>query len=206
MILNWIRFLGGTFCLAFGLFFLVSSVVGNYKFKFALNRMHAAALGDTLGLLGIVLGVALYHGFTVTTAKLLIIVVLVWITSPVASHLIMLMELSNGRAAEEVHEVQAGELYEETSDEQGLERSSVANRRRALHGSEGEHREGKGQKGQPGQSGQSGQSGKPGQSGQFGQPRQSGQSGQPGQKGPEESKKPEGNPGAAAENEGGKKQ
>ena len=130
MILNWIRFLLGTFCLAFGVFFIVSSVVGNFEFHFALNRMHAAALGDTLGLLGVVLGITIFHGLDATSLKLLLIVALVWITSPVSSHLIMLMELSNGTAAAEVEE----ERYEEATDEQGLERSSVAARRHALHG------------------------------------------------------------------------
>ena len=122
MIAAWIRFLLGTFCLGFGLFFIVSSVVGNYRFKFALNRMHAAALGDTLGLLGVVLGVCFYEGLNPTTAKLLAIIVLVWLTSPVSSHLIMLMELTAGRYA----------AHRDTDDEQGLEQSSVDLNRHAL--------------------------------------------------------------------------
>lgn len=124
MTMNWIRFIAGTFCLLFGLFFIVSAVIGNYRFKFALNRMHSAALGDTLGLLGIVLGMCFYHGLNVTTVKLLAIVALVWITSPVASHLIMLMEMTVGKTS-----VQDGG---EPSDEQGLERDTVEMRRHAL--------------------------------------------------------------------------
>ncbi len=138
MILHWIRFLLGTFCLGFGVFFIVSSVVGNFKFRFALNRMHAAALGDTLGLLGVVVGITLFHGLDATSLKLLLIVALVWITSPVSSHLIMLMELSNGTAAAEVEE----ERYEDATDEQGLERSSVAVRRRAFHDEHAHHGKG----------------------------------------------------------------
>lgn len=114
---QWIRFILGTVCLTVGLFFIVSSVVGNFRFRFALNRMHSAALGDTLGLAGIVAGMCFYHGLNATTLKLLIIVALVWVTSPVASHLIMLMEFTSGKYTAESHE--------ETSDEQGLEHYSV---------------------------------------------------------------------------------
>ena len=113
---HWVRFILGTACLCGGLFFLVSAVVGNYRFKFALNRMHAAALGDTLGLLGVVLGICFYEGLGPTTVKLLAIVVLLWITSPVSSHLIMLMEFITGPYSS---------AQEEPDDEQGLEQSSV---------------------------------------------------------------------------------
>ncbi len=124
MTIHWIRFIAGTFCLLFGLFFIVSAVIGNYRFKFALNRMHSAALGDTLGLLGIVLGMCFYHGLNATTVKLLAIVALVWITSPVASHLIMLMEMTIGKTST----LNGGD----PSDEQGLERDAVEMRRHDL--------------------------------------------------------------------------
>lgn len=119
---HWVRFVLGTVCLCGGLFFLVSAVVGNYRFKFALNRMHAAALGDTLGLLGVVLGICFYEGLGPTTVKLLAIVALLWITSPVSSHLIMLMEFITGPYSDQ----------EEPDDEQGFEQSSVALHRHDL--------------------------------------------------------------------------
>ena len=51
MIGEWIRFgLCAVFMLA-GLFIMVVSIIGLYRFDFALNRIHAAALGDTLSLL-----------------------------------------------------------------------------------------------------------------------------------------------------------
>ena len=119
---HWVRFGLGTVCLGVGLFFLVSAVVGNYRFKFALNRMHAAALGDTLGLLGVVLGICFYEGLCPTTVKLLAIVALLWITSPVSSHLIMLMEFTAGPYS----------AKGEPDDEQGLEQSSIGLHRHDL--------------------------------------------------------------------------
>lgn len=124
MIVAWIRFLAGGACLLFGLFFVVSSVVGNFRFKFALNRMHAAALGDTLGLLGVILGLCFWVGLNATSLKLLAVVGLVWLTSPVSSHLIMLMETLNGRYTAESRE---------STDEQGLETYSVDIKRSAMH-------------------------------------------------------------------------
>lgn len=124
MTLHWIRFILGTVCLVGGLFFLVSAVIGNFRFKFALNRMHSAALGDTLGLLGVVLGSCFYHGLNVTTLKFLAVVVLVWITSPVASHLVMLMEMTVGKYS--------AESGAEPADEQGFERGTVEMRRHEL--------------------------------------------------------------------------
>ena len=51
MIGEWIRFgLCAAFLLA-GLFIMVVSIIGLYRFDFALQRIHAAALGDTLSLL-----------------------------------------------------------------------------------------------------------------------------------------------------------
>ena len=57
--------------------------------------MHAAALIDTLGIFFVVLGLIFLKGFTtadgtfdVTSLKLMFVVLFLWISSPVASHLI----------------------------------------------------------------------------------------------------------------------
>lgn len=133
MTIAWIRFLLGGSCLLAGLFFIISSVIGNYRFKFALNRMHAAALGDTLGLLGVILGLCFLNGLNATTLKLLAVVGLVWMTSPVSGHLIMLMEISNGRHITE---------SQESTDEQGLETYSVDIKRSAMDRFDSKHGKG----------------------------------------------------------------
>ena len=48
--------------IAIGLFFEISAVIGVYRFDTALRRMHAAALGDTMGLFFILLGVMVAGG------------------------------------------------------------------------------------------------------------------------------------------------
>ena len=56
--------------------------------------MHAAALGDTMGILMIMTGLAVASGINLLSLKLLLIVFLFWTASPVASHLIGRLELT----------------------------------------------------------------------------------------------------------------
>ena len=92
--LDWIRFGLSALLTLFGLFVLVSSVLGLFRFRNALNRLHAAALADTLAVLTILAGLALADGFTPVSLKLLAVVVFLWLTSPVSSHLIGLLEVT----------------------------------------------------------------------------------------------------------------
>ena len=77
-----------------GLFVLISGVVGVFRFRYALSRIHAAALGDTLGIALMILGVMVAEGFSVITLKLLVVMLFLWLTSPVSSHLIGRMEVT----------------------------------------------------------------------------------------------------------------
>lgn len=62
--------------------------VGSGRFKHALARIHAAALGDTLGI-GLLLVSLLTSGLLEGGgAKLVCVLVFLWFTSPVASHVI----------------------------------------------------------------------------------------------------------------------
>ena len=49
-VLAWIRFLVGAALIIVGLLMFIVEVFGVYRFKYVLNRMHAAAMGDTLGI------------------------------------------------------------------------------------------------------------------------------------------------------------
>ena len=71
-----------------GVFFSIMSVLGTFRFKYVLNRMHAAAMGDTLAMLFVLVGLTVISGFNFTSLKLAVIVVFFWIASPVSSHLI----------------------------------------------------------------------------------------------------------------------
>ena len=80
-------FLFGILLLA-GLIIQLTAVLGVNRFRFAVNRMHPAGMADTLGLLLMALAAVVYAGFDWITLKILLVVALFWITSPVCSHLI----------------------------------------------------------------------------------------------------------------------
>ncbi len=92
--LELIRFLISAVLTLAGLFVLVSGVVGVFRFRYSMNRMHAAALGDTLGILFVLLGVMVAEGLTIATVKMLLVIITLWLTSPVASHLISRLEVT----------------------------------------------------------------------------------------------------------------
>ena len=92
--LDWIRFILSAVLTLFGLFVLVTAALGLFRFRYVLNRIHATALADTLAVLTILAGLGLAWGFTPVTLKLLAVVFFLWITSPVASHLIGRLEVT----------------------------------------------------------------------------------------------------------------
>ncbi len=71
-----------------GLFIELTAVWGVNRFRFSVNRLHAAGMGDTLGLLLIGCAAAVYAGFSAATVKIALVVAFLWITSPVCTHLI----------------------------------------------------------------------------------------------------------------------
>ena len=93
-VMDVIRFIACAIFTVCGLCCLVSGVVGVFRFKYALNRLHAAALMDTVGILLMLLGVICAIGFDVTCLKILVVIAFLWMTSPVSSHLIGRMEIT----------------------------------------------------------------------------------------------------------------
>ena len=97
-----------TFCFATGAAFLVIgllmeavSVFGIYRFGYSLNRKHSAAIGDTLAIGNIVIGLCIISGFSVTTLKLLAVIVFFWLAGPVSSHLLVRLEVTTNERIEE---------------------------------------------------------------------------------------------------------
>jgi len=102
----WIRFVLGGALMTGGVVVLALSVIGVYRFNYVLNRMHAAAMGDTLGILLVLGGLIVLSGFTALSLKLLLTIVMLWLTSPVSSHLIGRLEVHvNERLNEHLKEV-----------------------------------------------------------------------------------------------------
>ena len=91
-ILEWARFILGTGLLLAGLAIFVVQLLGVFKFKYVLNRMHTAAMGDTLGIGISLTGLILLSGLNFTSLKMGLIIV--FLASPVSSHLISRLEVT----------------------------------------------------------------------------------------------------------------
>lgn len=96
--------------MSFGLFSILVSALGLFRFRSVLNRIHAAAVTDTIGVLCMMVGLAILCGWSLMTLKIGVIVVFMWMAGPVVTHLIAKMELLTERNidAEAPHE--EGEL------------------------------------------------------------------------------------------------
>ena len=90
--LEWIRFVITALFLFAGLFVLAVGLIGQFRFRYTLNRMHAASMGDSLGLLLIVIGLCVSCNDGWMILKMLLMVILLWVTSPTGSHLIARLE------------------------------------------------------------------------------------------------------------------
>ena len=89
---EWFRFAVIALLMAGGIFTLFVSILGVFRFKFVLNRMHSASIADTLGLLMIMLALMVTYGFDFASLKLLAMIVFMWLASPISSHLISKLE------------------------------------------------------------------------------------------------------------------
>lgn len=100
-LIDWIQFLLGIAFLLGGLSIFAVQLFGVFKFKYVLNRMHAAAMGDTLGIGVSLIGLMILSGFNFTTLKMGLVIVFLWCASPVSSHLIARLEVTTNEKLEE---------------------------------------------------------------------------------------------------------
>lgn len=110
MILEWLRFLIGTAFMLIGFILFVVELYGAFHLKYVLNRMHAAAMGDTLGISMSLVGLMIFQGFSFTTLKLALVIFFLWLASPVSSHLVARLEVATNEQLEDYCEVQKEEL------------------------------------------------------------------------------------------------
>lgn len=85
-----------------GLLMFISAAVGVNRFKKPLNRLHAAALGDTLGLFLVLLSLVVWRGWSFVSLKLAVVLVFFWLASPVCGHIIAQMEATTNEDLGEI--------------------------------------------------------------------------------------------------------
>ncbi|MCQ2500189.1 MAG: monovalent cation/H(+) antiporter subunit G [Lachnospiraceae bacterium] len=88
-----VRFIFAVIFLCAGMFMLATATFGVNRFNKALNRIHAAALGDTLGIFFCTMGLVIWKGLSAVSGKMLVVVIFFWLASPVASHMLGNLDL-----------------------------------------------------------------------------------------------------------------
>jgi len=88
-IASWVLLVAG------GLFAIVGAI-GLLRMPDLFTRMHGASITDTLGAGLILLGLMLQAGFTLVTAKLVLVGLLIFFTSPTATHALARAALARG--------------------------------------------------------------------------------------------------------------
>lgn len=78
-VLSWALLLGGGF-------FIFVGGLGLFRMPDFYTRIHAASLTDTLGAGLILVGLMIQAGLTLITAKLLMILIFIFFTSPTSTH------------------------------------------------------------------------------------------------------------------------
>lgn len=97
---EWVRFLLGAGLLLTGVAVFLIEMIGVFRFKYVLNRMHAAAIGDTLGIGICLLGLIVMNGLNFTSLKLFLVIIFLWFSSPTSSHLIAKLEVTTNEDEE----------------------------------------------------------------------------------------------------------
>ena len=110
--MSWIRFIIGAILLLAGIVFYVIQFIGVFRFKYVMNRMHAAAIGDTLGSSLMMLGTVVLNGWQLSTLKMVLIIAALWLTAPVSSHMLGRLEVLSKEKLDDVCDVVTPEELE----------------------------------------------------------------------------------------------
>jgi multicomponent Na+:H+ antiporter subunit G len=92
-----------------GLFFFMVGTIGILRFPDIFTRAHCAAKCDTLGVVLCLLSLIIFNGFNLVSLKIILIVVFVWVTNPVATHLIAKAEYNRKNSVKGIDEVKGFE-------------------------------------------------------------------------------------------------
>ena len=84
--------------IAGGVFFLTVSALGLLRLPDFYARTHAVGKSETLGSILVLVGLAVYNGWELSTFKILFVMVFVLIANPTATHAISRAALRSGLA------------------------------------------------------------------------------------------------------------
>lgn len=101
-----VRMIAGSVFILLGLFIFGVATFGIFRFRYVLNRVHVAAKCDSLASILICIGLMFYSGDPSTILKLVLVSVFIWLTNPVASHLVCKVEVETNENIREECEME----------------------------------------------------------------------------------------------------
>lgn len=69
-----------------GIFFLLVGSIGIIRLPDFYSRTHATSKSDTLGLMLIIIGLIIFEGLNINSAKLLMVLIFIALANPIGSH------------------------------------------------------------------------------------------------------------------------
>ena len=91
----------GDIIIALGMVFILFGIIGIFKFKNFYTRILVAAKVDTVGAITIIIGVAIKHGVSFFSLKVLLLLFIMIIINPLATHMIARSAYLSGYKTEE---------------------------------------------------------------------------------------------------------
>ena len=79
--------IAGNIIIFAGIIFMLFGVIGLFKFKNFYPRILVVAKIDTMGAFTLIIGIALKHGFSFFSLKLVLLIVLMMILNPLIAHM-----------------------------------------------------------------------------------------------------------------------
>ena len=84
--MEWLRFILTALFLGIAVLFYITAVLGTFRFRFIMDRVHSSGIGDTAALFFVVLACMIGSGEIMTILKLALVLAFMWCTSPVSTH------------------------------------------------------------------------------------------------------------------------
>ena len=93
------------FCLVAGSIFCVIGGIGVIRMPDFYTRSHAASITDTLGATLILVGLAIHSGINLISVKLGIVLFLLYVTNPTATHALVKAAFAKGLKAPDLEDI-----------------------------------------------------------------------------------------------------
>lgn len=94
----------GNIVIIAGIIFMFFGVVGIFKFDSFYTRLLATSKTDTVGALTLIIGIAIRHGFSFFTGKVILLAIIMLIFNPLVGHILARSAYLSGHERENSEE------------------------------------------------------------------------------------------------------